>query len=490
MLVLAPDPRLGIAPERVARVRALLEGARSADGAPSGTTIPGVVVALPGGPDGVLDAMVLRPDGILGLAPTRARVTAGAGRAGSDGGDDDSRDAAEDELERLLGLPEAAVTAPRRALPAAEPGPEETRSALVAPVGSFRVLDAADVRRILDAFRLGDHVPEAAELARAGFRTTPGAAQSEASPSGASPSGASPASSGSKPSGAPPAASPDDGETTAMPAVAEAPVIPRARSAPSGPSRPSAPSRSSVPPRSRASSTSLPPVPVTEPVPQMGRSPERDGGTTSFPSTGALALDPPRGRRRRLPVWVWEWPGLVAAALAVFLLALGVAFGLGRLIGASSTDGSSSDAGSVARTLGGASFVRRDAALDTTCDGHAYGRVVGFVRDHPCVRLERSLWSGAVGGRQSFVAVATVQLADPTSAAALKSLVDTTGTGNIAELVRERSYPGAPTTFSAAGYASRLLGNRVVIAEADSAAPSFDDAGTLNRIASEGLSLP
>src|SRR3954452_17426247 len=66
MLVLAPDPRLGIAPERVARVRALREQAEA------GSPVAGVVVALPGGPDGVLDAVVVRPDGVLGLAPLLA----------------------------------------------------------------------------------------------------------------------------------------------------------------------------------------------------------------------------------------------------------------------------------------------------------------------------------------------------------------------------------------------------------------------------------
>ncbi|HSK57975.1 MAG TPA: hypothetical protein VK935_02870, partial [Actinomycetospora sp.] len=82
MLVLAPDPRLGIAPERVARLRALL------DAAATEAPVPGVVVALPGGADGVLDAVVVRPDGVLGLAPlpagereaARESVAAGGGR--------------------------------------------------------------------------------------------------------------------------------------------------------------------------------------------------------------------------------------------------------------------------------------------------------------------------------------------------------------------------------------------------------------------------
>src|SRR5690349_18512508 len=66
MLVLAPDPRLGIAPERVARVRALLEQVEA------GGPVPGLAAARPGGTDGGLDAVVVRPDGVLGLAPLPA----------------------------------------------------------------------------------------------------------------------------------------------------------------------------------------------------------------------------------------------------------------------------------------------------------------------------------------------------------------------------------------------------------------------------------
>lgn len=469
MLVLAPDPRSGIAPDRVARVRALLDGARTA----TGTTIPGVVVALPGGPDGLLDALVLRPDGVLGLVPVPDRVTASTGSTGSTGSapsptssspssvrsassvtasggasdptsgpasdptsgpafDEDPpdvpREAAEAEIDRLLALPDPGLTGPRRALPAAAPVGSQTRSALLAPVGSFRVLGADDVRRALTAFRLADHIPGDVELSRAGFPTRPS--------------------------------------------------IPRART-------------------STPSSPSLPPVPVTEPVPHMGRNPERDGGlggTASFPATGALALDPSRPPRRRatrrVPGWVWGWPGLTVAAVAAFAVALGVAVGIGKAVGASSATAGGTAPVAATRDLDGVPFARRDTTLDLTCEGHAYGQVVQFLRERPCVRLERSLWTGSVAGRDTMISVATVQMADATAASALKSLVDTSGTGNVAELVREgRGFPGAPPTFTSAGYASMLLGDRVVIAEADAVDPSVGDRATLDRLATSGLAL-
>ena len=93
MLLVAPDPRHGISPARIGRVRALLDGLAA----------PGIAIALPGGPDGVLDALVLRPDGVLGLVPAAERVPVPttAGVTGSTGG---SQERAAAEIDRLLAL--------------------------------------------------------------------------------------------------------------------------------------------------------------------------------------------------------------------------------------------------------------------------------------------------------------------------------------------------------------------------------------------------
>ena len=116
MLLVAPDPRLGISPERISRVRTLLDGL---------PTAPGVAVALPGGPDGELDALVLRPDGVLGLVPApssrRGRVGVGVTTTGAGSGPDDggpgSQELAAAEIDRLLALADPTPTAPRQVVP-------------------------------------------------------------------------------------------------------------------------------------------------------------------------------------------------------------------------------------------------------------------------------------------------------------------------------------------------------------------------------------
>jgi hypothetical protein len=172
MLVLAPDPRLGIAPERVARVRGMLD-----EVAAHGGSVPGIVVALPGGPEGVLDAVVVRPDGVIGLAPVtaEAREPVGAGGRSAPDAAPSSRVSTTDveaELDRLLALPDPPCPAPRRILGTGGSRavdttgvPDPTHGALAAPVGSFRVLDLGDLRRFLTALRHADHLPTQRELA-------------------------------------------------------------------------------------------------------------------------------------------------------------------------------------------------------------------------------------------------------------------------------------------------------------------------------------
>ncbi|MHC1560331.1 hypothetical protein ACR9E3_15355 [Actinomycetospora sp. C-140] len=473
MLVLAPDPRLGIAPERVTRVRGLLEQAEA------GAPVPGVVVALPGGPDGALDAIVLRPDGVLGLAAltagerelardaSREAVAAGGGRAGlatpatglprarhggsggsvapdapdaPDGPDavaPTARDSA-DELDRLLALPDPACGAPRRVLATVgddEAGIGATRTALTAPVGSFRVIDVEDVRRLLAAFRLGDHVPDGTKLAEVGF-LAPGTPALEAG---------------------------------AVPETAPVPV-PTSRSSDSSPG-----------------SSGRTPLPATGRLPASA--PESSGPPRGG-AIGGMVSAPGRAARSRyggrLPDWVWGWRGLTVAAVAAFLVALGIAV----LVGRAATGGSPEPDPTATRVVDGITFTRQVATSDASCDGHAYRQAAAFLRERPCRHLDRSLWSATADGQDIVVAVATVQLADTNTAGAFRSLVDSDGTGNISDLLRERrGYPGAPEGLTGQGYASAQLGDRVVVAEADGIDPAYTDGDALDRISRAGLAL-
>ncbi|MDD7938980.1 hypothetical protein PHK61_11200 [Actinomycetospora lutea] len=467
MLVLAPDPRLGIAPERVATVRALLEEAER------GAPVPGVAVALPGGPDGPLDAVMLRPDGVIGLAAlpagererARETVAAGGGRApevpsgsspgallGSAGGGPTVQ-AVLDELDRLLRLPDPACAAPRRVLPSVGED-DDARAALTAPVGSFRVIDVADLRRLLHAFRLGDHVPDDDRLAEAGFL----APDTPALRAGAAP------------------------ETTPVP-VQEPGSQPGSQPA----------SQPGSHPESQPGSQ-----PGAAPLPRTGRlpssAPESSGPPAGAASVGigglaraGRAAQAARGRYgRRLPEWVWGWRGLTVAAVAAFLVALGLAVLVGRA--AVGTDPPVDPAAT--RVVDGVTYTRQVATTDTSCEGHAYNEAASFLRERGCLHLDRSLWSGNAEGQEVVIAVATVQLADTTTATAFRSLVDSNGTGNVSDLLREgRGYPGAPPALSGQGYASAQLGDRVVVSEADGIDPDFTDGEALDRISRAGLAL-
>ncbi len=458
MLVLAPDPRLGIAPERVARLRALL------DAAAAEAPVPGVVVALPGGADGVLDAVVVRPDGVLGLAPlpagereaARESVAAGGGRldtpptgtgrptAGP------TAVAVAEELDRLLLLPEPSCVAPRRVLGTRDDGgagdpPADTRSALVAPVGSFRVIDVEDVRRLLVAFRLAEHVPGEARLAEAGFLDP----ETPAVHAGAAP------------------------ETTPVPVPDDGPAD-----------------------AAGSSGSRHGPLPRTGRLPASGMSAPESSGPPEGRAIGLLAGPGRAGRAARvarsryggsLPDWVWGWRGLTLAAVAAFLVALALAFLVGR---AATGGGEPEPDPSATRTVDGVTFTRQVVTSDVSCEGHAYGQAAAFLRERGCLHLDRSLWSGTAEGQEIVVAIATVQMPDTTTATAFRSLVDSNGTGNISDLLREqRGYPGAPEALSGQGYASAQLGDRVMVAEADGIDEEFTDGDALDRFSRAALAL-
>lgn len=504
MLVLAPDPRLGIAPDRVARVRAVLAAA------PGGAeAAPGVVVALPGGADGALDAMVLRPDGVIGLAPAGVRESVGSGApltGGAGGAGATAPVPASAELDRLLALAEPACGAPRRVLssaPDAGHDTEDTRAALVAPVGAPQVgasrssgLSVDDVHRLLAAFRLADHAPDAAELTRAGFR-----AEHPSGPAIPLPSA--------------PTDAPD----------ADAPVIPEARRGSGGTA-----TDAEAPADAAADAPADAPVdrgaPVTAPLPvatatgpggwgsavSARRTSSRAGDPRpGLPATGRLAaLGAPgrvsgasrRGRTRpvdrlrdaiadrtprTVPGWLTGYQGLAVAAVAAFLVALGLALLAGRAV---TGTGSTAAAPPVTRDVGGVTYTRASVASDPTCEGHAYGQAAQFLRERPCRQLDRALWTGTVEGRAVVLSVASVRMADATSASALASLIDTPNTGNVADLLREgRGYPGAPNRLTNAGYASARDGDRAVFVESDRiSGPTMDEAG-LDALARTGLAL-
>lgn len=501
MLLVAPDPRLGIAPERISRVRTLLDGL---------PTAPGLAVALPGGPDGELDAVVLRPDGVLGLVPASAsrRVGVGAG-SGSGAAGAGSQELAAAEIDRLLALADPTPTAPRQVVPIVDRRPparprqedpertdEDTgvgvataaRLVLTASAGPT-VLEAAEVRRLLAAWRLAEFVPDGADLDAAGF---PGAVPDGGSgrsragaASGAASSGPTPYPAAPNPSSNP-LSHPSSDVGSSHPST---PSVPVARlsfaSSPGGAAEPAA-SRTGV----LTEPDQHPSRPPTAPMPATP-APVRDAAPASLgPWVSEVGSGPRRRRGRRfVPTgWLGTWRGLGVTAAATFAVALGIAVLVVRGVSPAPED----VAAQPVRVVDGVSWTQRVVTTDSSCEGHAYGQAVQFLRQHPCAQLDRSLWSGDVGGSPTVASVAVVRMADAASATAFKALVDSSGTGNVADLLREgKGFPGAPASLSAsAGYGSAQVGESVVVAETTTGAGAASvGEGTLDRIARQVLEL-
>jgi hypothetical protein len=481
MLLVAPDPRLGIAPERISRVRTLLDGL---------PTAPGLAVALPGGPDGDLDAVVLRPDGVLGLVLASRRVGAGAGARAADGGGPGSQELAAAEIDRLLALTHPAPTAPRQVVPIADGRPpaasrhddpertdEDTgvgvataaRLVLTASAGPT-VLEAGEVRRLLVAWRLAEFLPDGTDLRVAGF------------PGDLHDGGAGPRSSGS----VPPVPPLPTGAVGGLPAV-----VPAARSAvassPGGAPEPPGPPRTGV---LSADPDEPSPRPLTAPLPVALAADVRPGSLGPYASDpGSRARRRREQRSRRLVAlgWLGTWRGLGIAAVATFGVALGVAVLVVRGVAPAPVD----VAALPVRVVDGVSWTQQVVTTESTCEGHAYGLAVQFLREHPCVQLDRALWSGDVGGSAMVASVAVVRMSDAASASALKALVDSSGTGNVADLLREgRGFAGAPASLGNAGYGSAQQGESVVIAEtAPGGGSGSVGESTLDRIARQTTGL-
>jgi hypothetical protein len=144
------------------------------------------------------------------------------------------------------------------------------------------------------------------------------------------------------------------------------------------------------------------------------------------------------------------------------------------------------------RTAGGQTFTLQALKVDTTCAGHAYGQVAGFFTGADCTGLSRALYSTTVGGHAVVVAVSHTRMADAAAAGKLRQMADSTGTGNVSDLLREGiTYSGGPAKLGATReYASSLSGNVVTIVETDWAAGAAGSSDQLDTAAQAGTHLP
>lgn len=203
-----------------------------------------------------------------------------------------------------------------------------------------------------------------------------------------------------------------------------------------------------------------------------GRPPARPAAPPRAPST-------PSRRRKSRPVLL---------ALAVVLLVLaGVAgvfyavrSGLDDGAGGANADAPSTSASASATTpastapttpptqvIGEQTFALQSARTDTDCAAHSFGQITEYFAGTPCAGLTRGLFTTEVDGAAVLVSVSVVRLSDDVTAGEFRTLVDTSGTGNVNDLLSSgETYQGAPAEFPSGAYASDLDGVEVRIVEA------------------------
>ncbi|WP_245566024.1 hypothetical protein [Thermocrispum municipale] len=126
---------------------------------------------------------------------------------------------------------------------------------------------------------------------------------------------------------------------------------------------------------------------------------------------------------------------------------------------------------------------------DQRCDKVSYGKVRAWLAKEPCQEVVRGLFSVRDGDARAAVSVVVVTMPSPEQAEELKSMTDTDGTGNIADLVTDGtvSLPDVPKV-AGGEYASSVDGPRVTIVEAAFFADTQNNA-LLDEIATQALQL-
>jgi hypothetical protein len=134
-------------------------------------------------------------------------------------------------------------------------------------------------------------------------------------------------------------------------------------------------------------------------------------------------------------------------------------------------------------------WVREAGDDQTNCAAHSYGQVQAFFAKTPCSSVHRVLASTNIGGRAAVIASNIVTFDTPAQAKKYLALVNSDGTGNISDLLREGvTYAGGPAKLPAAAFASRLDGGRVWVAEAGYATGTSNPSDAkLKALAAEGI---
>jgi len=143
------------------------------------------------------------------------------------------------------------------------------------------------------------------------------------------------------------------------------------------------------------------------------------------------------------------------------------------------------------QVVGDVTYTLQASRADTDCVSNSYGQVAEYFAGTPCTGLTRALFTANLGGASAVISVSEVQLADDEVATEFRTLVDSSGTGNVSDLLRSGvPLEGGPSELVAGAYASELSGSMVRIVEVawlDEAAAGED--ATLEAAAEDALTL-
>jgi hypothetical protein len=130
-------------------------------------------------------------------------------------------------------------------------------------------------------------------------------------------------------------------------------------------------------------------------------------------------------------------------------------------------------------------------AKSNECASKSYGKTHDFFQENECQSLVRALYTTESGGAKALVSVVLVGMPDSTKAKELKALTERDNTGNVTDLVKDKTFTGSgvPSVSGAdAAFASRVDGTNTTIVLADFYA-KHKDKNLIEAIADDALRL-
>jgi hypothetical protein len=220
-----------------------------------------------------------------------------------------------------------------------------------------------------------------------------------------------------------------------------------------------------------APATAVTTPPVTPPVAVQGPaevSTQLNPQVFTQVTPGFTPPGTPPATREEIPapppsMWPPSRRNAIAAGILVALL-VGGGVALSQPFGPADA---ASPPASAPKTSAPAGYTVKVTDVVTDCASHSRGRTQTSFEAENCVKATRSLATGQVGGRPVLYVVSRIEMATSEAAASVKQVLDSNGTGNLNDLLRERkTYPGAPIEMPISGYASVQKGKVVTVAEA------------------------